>query len=94
MILKYTKVVPDAVEAITASGISSNEGNSGGPSGDSTPRGKVVVTFETQAHAELAFDSIPGPNRPDKAGKAQKRIYFKGNGASGGGGYINLRKQV
>ena len=98
MIIKYTKVVPDTVEAITSSGTRS-DGVHGGPhgSGDSSsPRGKVVVTFESQAHAELAFNTIPGPNRPDKAGKAQKRVYLKSNGSVGGsgGGYINLRKQV
>ena len=93
MILMYTKVVPDSVEVITAPGIGS-EGGHGGSSGESSaPRGKMVVTFETQAHSELAFSSIPGPNRPDKAGKAQKRIYLKGGGG-GGGGYIYLRKQV
>ena len=48
--------------------------------------GKVVVTFASAAHAELALVSVPGPQRPDKAGRSQKRVYLKS------GGYIYVRK--
>ena len=78
MIMKYTRVVPENVGAVT--GISE---------GDDQSKGKAVITFTSKAHADLVFDNIPGPNRPDKSNKAQKRIYLKGEG-----GYINLRKQV
>jgi len=52
-------------------------------SGDS---GKTSVLFSTVAHAELALATIPGPERPDNIGRAQKRIYLRG------GGYIYARK--
>ena len=48
--------------------------------------GKTVVAFSTEAHANLAFDSLSGPNRPDKNNKAQKRVYLKN------GGHICVRK--
>jgi DNA polymerase III epsilon subunit-like protein len=78
LILKYTRVLPENVSAVQ-----------GGAPGDDTPKGKATITFSSKEHADLAFESIPGPNRPDKSNKAQKRIYLKGSG-----GYINLRKQV
>lgn len=48
--------------------------------------GKTTITFQSARHMELVFDSVPGPNRPDKSSKAQKRIYLKN------GGYMCLRK--
>lgn len=42
--------------------------------------GKTVVAFSTEAHANLAFESLTGPNRPDKNNKAQKRVYLKNGG--------------
>ncbi len=48
--------------------------------------GKTTITFQSNRHTELVLDSIPGPNRPDKSNKPQKRIYLKN------GGYMCLRK--
>jgi len=61
-------------------------GGGGGGKGDAAT-GKATAVFPSAQHADLAFDSIAGPNRPDKSGRAQKRIYFKS-----GGGYICVRK--
>lgn len=79
MVMKYTRVIPESVGAVTGIG-----------EGDDQAKGKSIITFTSKAHADLVFDSVPGPNRPDKSNKAQKRIYLKGDA----GGYINLRKQV
>ena len=68
---------------------SSSSSSSSSPSASasaSAPRGRSTVEFSSQLHAQLAFDSIPGPNRPDKQHREQKRIYFKG------GGYLCIRK--
>lgn len=48
--------------------------------------GKSFVLFASKAHADFAFDTIPGPNRPDKQNKPQKRCYLKN------GGYFCVRK--
>jgi hypothetical protein len=48
--------------------------------------GKTMVFFATKEHADLAFEALPGPNRPDKSNRPQKRAYLKG------GGYMNIRK--
>jgi hypothetical protein len=83
MIVKYTGIVPVKVNPITRSA-------TGGATPDATSAaagsGKTTVQFLSQMHADLAFDSIVGPNRPDKQGRDQKRIYLKG------GGYICVRK--
>jgi hypothetical protein len=50
------------------------------------PNRKLVATFLTPQHASLAFDSIVGEAKPDKSGRAQKRVYLKD------GGYIYIRK--
>lgn len=87
MILDYAKVVPAQVLQI-------NRGNVQGPGdgkGGDEPRGKTTVEFTSDRHAALAFDSIVGPNRPDKSGRDQKRIYFK---SQRGGGYICVRKFI
>lgn len=47
---------------------------------------KTYVVFPTKEHADFAFDALPGPNRPDKSNRAQKRAYFKT------GGYLCVRK--
>ncbi len=75
VIISYTNVVPIRVASIVR----------GDPTG-SEPVGKATVFFPTQQHADLAFESISGPLRPDKQNKPQKRIYLKG------GGYIYVRK--
>ena len=51
-------------------------------------RGKCTITFASKGHADLAFESLNGPNRPDKGNMPQKRIYLKG------GGYFCVRKNV
>ena len=48
--------------------------------------GRTDAVFETAAHAELAFDTLPGPDRPDKGNRSQKRVYLQG------GGYMCVRK--
>jgi len=78
MIVAYTQVMPAKVNPITR----------GAPSAgaDSVPSGKTTIFFSSQIHCDLAFESIPGPNRPDKQNRDQKRVYFKS------GGYICVRK--
>lgn len=75
VLIAYTNIVPTKVAPIMK-----GEGLS------SEPVGKTTVYFSSQQHAELAFESISGPLRPDKQNKPQKRIYLKG------GGYIYVRK--
>jgi DNA polymerase III epsilon subunit-like protein len=48
--------------------------------------GKTDAVFESIAHADLAFETLPGPDRPDKSNRSQKRVYLQG------GGYICVRK--
>jgi hypothetical protein len=76
MILGYTQVMPVKVNPITRAP----------PGADAVPAGKTTVYFSSQLHRDLAFDSIAGPDRPDKQNRSQKRVYFKG------GGYICVRK--
>ena len=86
MILDYAKVVPAQVLPIQRGPASTGTGGAGA---SDEPRGKTTVEFTSARHAVLAFDSIVGPNRPDKSGRDQKRIYFK---STRGGGYICIRK--
>lgn len=82
MIIKYTQIVPVKVNPIQRSTATApTEGNAA-----ANANGKTTVQFLSQMHADLAFDSIVGPNRPDKQNRDQKRIYLKG------GGYICVRK--
>jgi len=55
-------------------------------SSNSSANKKTTVHFLTQEHSELAFDTLAGPDRPDKFNRSQKRVYLKG------GGYICVRK--
>lgn len=73
-------VIPLEVQPIT---YGSDENTAAVPG---TNIGKTVVAFSTEAHADLAFESLTGPNRPDKNQKAQKRVYLKN------GGHICVRK--
>lgn len=75
MILAYTHVVPTSVPTIIR-----------GDNVAAAPSGKTNIQFLTSEHCFLAFESIAGPNRPDKSNKPQKRVYLKG------GGYICVRK--
>ena len=81
MVISSTNVVPVDILPITWGCDAAAS-----PPAVAVPMGKTTVTFTTQLHADLAFDSIPGPNKPDKANRAQKRVYLKG------GGYICIRK--
>lgn len=87
MIIDYTYIVPIKVNTIIRgdSGSDDKNNNDYQKKGD-IPSGKTIITFSTQQHRDLAFDSIVGPNRPDKQNRPQKRIYFKG------GGYICIRR--
>lgn len=82
MLLSHTHVVPTELSAITKAPAEAASASPGPLAGT----GKCVVTFSSVAHADLAFESVAGPNRPDKSNRAQKRIYTKG------GGYICVRK--
>jgi RNA exonuclease 1 len=81
MIASYTQVMPLKVSPIARGQSAAN-----GSSGPSIPSGKASVFFRTAMHCDLAFESIAGPNRPDKQNRDQKRVYFKG------GGYVCVRK--
>jgi len=76
MLTSYTQIVPVKVNPITRPVVRDPK----------VPAGKTLVFFKTPTHSELAFESISGPNRPDKQNRSQKRVYFKG------GGYICVRK--
>lgn len=71
MMIKNCQIVPTKLEPI-------NRGTGGAT-------GKCNIYFTTERHAQLAFESIAGPNRPDKQNRPQKRIYLRG------GGYICVR---
>jgi hypothetical protein len=90
MFVKYANIFPSDIQGLPGKGevvdaAAAIDSSSG-------PRDKVNAVFPSIAHAELAFESIPGPNRPDKAGRAQKRVYYKFAGNKGG--YICIRKNV
>ena len=90
MLVERTGVVPVKV-LVTGTGNTTSTGNSGGNSNGNNNNNnnnsniKMTIQYTTPHHCRLAFDSIHGPNRPDKAGKAQKRVYLKG------GGYVCVR---
>ena len=84
MIINNTQVVPAEILPITRGADAASPPVSTGSA--AVPIGKTTVTFSTQQHADLAFDTIPGPNKPDKSNRAQKRVYLRG------GGYICIRK--
>lgn len=85
MIVAHTHVIPTEVAPITFTS-STNAGSTDKP--NKAVVGKSTVTFASATHANLAFDSISGPIRPDKQNHAQKRVYMKG------GGYIYIRKMI
>lgn len=86
MIMALTNVVPATINPIQFSATASVPNNSIGAL--QSPSGKTVVVFSSTAHANLAFETLPGPERPDKGNRPQKRVYLKG------GGYICVRKAV
>ena len=94
MIIDYTYIVPIKVNTIIRGDSGSSSGSNGNDNKNNNdyqkkgdiPSGKTMITFSTQQHRDLAFESIVGPNRPDKQNRPQKRIYFKG------GGYICIRR--
>ncbi len=73
MLVEYTNVVPISISAIER--VAGNHDES-----SSECFGRAVVVFSSLQHAELAFNTIQGPNRPDKQGRPQKRVYFKNGG--------------
>lgn len=83
MLVAYTNIVPVKINPIMRP---HNNAPQQPPQQGAVPSGKTTVLFSTQAHADLAFDSIAGPDRPDKQGRSQKRVYLKN------GGYICVRK--
>jgi hypothetical protein len=80
MMVAYTQVMPAKIGPILRGAPST------GSDGNAVPSGRCTVFFASQIHCDLAFESISGPNRPDKQGRDQKRVYLKG------GGYICVRK--
>ena len=73
MFLSNTKVTPDKVDDINFSG-----GN----------MGKTLVTFQSTAHANLAFSTLNGDADEDASGRLQKKVFLRG------GQYIRIRKMV
>ena len=39
--------------------------------------GRTTARFLSKSHADLAFQTLTGPARPDKDGRPQKRVYLK-----------------
>jgi hypothetical protein len=60
----------------------------GGASAAGVAAGKCVASFPSKAHADLAFEALSGPCRPDKSNFPQKRVYLQG------GGYLCVRKNA
>lgn len=75
MVMAYTNVIPASVSPIV-------RGDANAPE----PVGKATIFFTTQAHADLAFESILGQIKLDKKNRPQKRIYLQG------GGHVYVRK--
>ena len=71
MFLEYASIRPKSVKKISYLG----------------PLGKCYVEFMTSRHAEMAYDSLVGEERPDSYGNVQKTVVLKG-----GGTIICLRK--
>ena len=76
MIVQMASIVPVTVQSINW--VNDAKG--------SAMWGKTTIFFATKEHADLAFEGLPGPNRPDKSDRPQKRIYFQS------GGYMCIRK--
>jgi RNA exonuclease 1 len=76
MMTNHTYIMPTSITTMI-------RGESQSPT---DPVGKVTVYFLTPAHAELAFDSISGPIKPDKKNRPQKKVYLQG------GGHVYVRK--
>lgn len=79
MIIAQTQIVPLDLQMIA-----NEQGNRG-----EHPINKCIVSFLTQQHADLAFDSIAGLLKEDKAKRAQKRVYLANGGQ---GAHIYVRK--
>jgi hypothetical protein len=72
MLIESTHIVPVDVSPIIR--------------GSGADAGKATIKFLSAKHADLAFEAISGPVRPEKSNREQKRVYLKG------GGYICIRK--
>ena len=86
MLTTHTNIIPVHIDPITrtlGTGGQSNNNNN-----QNNDNGKTCIRFPSVTHCNLAFETISGPNRPDKSGHPQKRVYLKT------GGYICVRKFV
>jgi hypothetical protein len=88
MLMSSTYVVPVNVYSINRNATPGATASADiqSPAATGAAVGKMNAVFSTQQHADLAFDSIPGPIRPDASKRPQKRVYLQG------GGYIYVRK--
>jgi hypothetical protein len=76
MIMTHTNIIPSTLSPLVRG--ESNSAND--------PVGKITVYFVSQAHADLAFETIQGPIKPDKKNRPQKKVYLQG------GGHVYVRK--
>jgi hypothetical protein len=81
LFVSYTSIVPLKISPIVRTAVTNDTSIS-----KSDTVGRSIVSFASAKHAELAFESIVGPLKPDKQGRPQKRVYLKV------GGYVNVRK--
>ena len=87
MLTTHTNIIPMHIDPITRS-IGAGGGQSNNNNNQNNDNGKTCIRFTSANHCNLAFETISGPNRPDKSGQPQKRVYLKT------GGYICVRKFV
>lgn len=96
MIVTLTNIVPTTINTIqfspTAPGNNNNNTTNNQSSNNGVSQlissGKTTIVFSSNSHANLCFETLPGPERLDKGNRPQKRVYLKG------GGYICVRKAV
>ena len=72
MFLKHATIEPTEVDEIEFAG----------------KTGKTHVTFKSQRHANLAFESLEGVADEDASGRLQKKVYLRS------GDYVRVRKMV
>ena len=66
-----------SIETVTIDDIEFNSGT-----------GKTHVTFRSTRHANLAFDTLEGPEEEDMSGRLQKKVFLRN------GSYVRVRKMV
>ena len=74
-----TQIVPSRIEFLVGSGIGLEQPSLEKSNGMTK---KCNVFFSSRKHADLAFETITGPNKPDKYQRPQKRIYLQNGGYS------------